>query len=402
MGNNQGGLSITDKSSRFIMAITPPPIPQEQILNDKPTNKATSEFKCQQCGAKLTYKPGSRALVCQYCSFENHIQESDVEIEELDFHEYLRRAAAEDISEEKLYIKCDACGAESTTGANVISQACAFCDSQIVSTAHSKKIIKPRSLLPFKITNNIARESYKKWLHGLWFAPNALKKKAKLDVALNGVYVPHWTYDTDTTSDYTGERGEYYYVSVTKTRTNSEGERETYTEQERRTRWYSASGRVANQFDDVLVLASHTLPRKYTQALEPWDLKNLEPYQDDYLSGFKAESYQINLEQGFELAKDIMDDEIRSNIKQDIGGDDQRIHSVNTRYSNISFKHILLPVWISAYRYHEKVYRFLVNARTGEVQGERPYSWIKITLAILVIVALIIGGYLLHQSFQKQ
>ncbi|MDE1465580.1 hypothetical protein [Spartinivicinus poritis] len=385
------------------MTITPPPLPleEEKILDDKLANETANEFKCQQCGAKLIYKPGARSLVCQYCNFENQIQVSDDEIEELDYHDYLRKAQAGDITEEKLYLKCDACGAESTSDANVTSQACPFCDSQIVSTTHSKKLIKPRSLLPFKITSNAAKQSYKKWLNDLWFAPNALKNKAKLDTSLNGVYVPHWTYDTDTTSNYRGERGEYYYVTVTKTRTNSEGERETYTEQERRTRWYPASGRVANQFDDVLVLASHTLPRKYTQALEPWDLENLEPYQDQYLSGFKAESYQVNLEQGFELAKDIMDDEIRSTIRQDIGGDDQRIHSVKTRYANISFKHILLPVWLSAYRYHEKVYRFLVNARTGEVQGERPYSWVKITLAVIVVIVLAVAGFIGYQSLQQ-
>lgn len=382
------------------MASSPPPMPpdQENRNNEQPARKASSDFKCQQCGAKLTFKPGSQALVCQYCNFKNVIKASKEPIEELDYHEYLKKAEAGDVTEEKLYIKCNACGAESTSEANVTSQECAFCGSEIVSTAHSKKLIKPRSLLPFKVTRNTARESYKTWLHSLWFAPNALKKKARLEASLNGIFVPYWTFDSITTSDYTGERGQYYYVTVTKTRTNAEGEQETYTERERRTRWYSTEGRVSNDFNDVLVLASRTLPRKYTEALEPWDLKNLVPYQDKYLSGFKAESYQVNLKKGFKLAKDIMDDEIRETIRRDIGGDEQRIHSVNTHYKNISFKHILLPVWLSAYRYHEKVYRFLVNARTGEVQGERPYSWVKITLAILAVIVVGAGVYYWHQS----
>ncbi|VAW70267.1 Primosomal protein N' (replication factor Y) -superfamily II helicase, partial [hydrothermal vent metagenome] len=88
---------------------------------------------------------------------------------------------------------------------------------------------------------------------------------------------------------------------------------------------------------------------------------------------------------------------IHREIKRDIGGDEQRIDSVDTRYQDASFKHILLPVWISAYRYRNKLYQILVNARTGEVQGLRPYSWIKITLAVsgaVAIIALGVYGYL--------
>ena len=106
------------------------------------------------------------------------------------------------------------------------------------------------------------------------------------------------------------------------------------------------------------------------------------------------------MEQGFEIGKEIMDDKIRVAIRHHIGGDEQRIHSVSTQHSNISFKHILLPVWISAYKYKEKVYRFLVNARTGEVQGERPWSWIKIALTAIAVTGLIGAGIYIYQQAQ--
>jgi len=380
---------------------TPPPLnsPDEEAVDKSDAPATQSEFKCQQCGAKLTYEPGTSALKCGYCDFENAIPKSEDDIQELDFHQYLLNVQDEEITEEKLFIKCTSCGAESTSEADVTAQNCLFCDSEIVTTATSKKLLKPRSLLPFKIDKKVAEQSYKDWLKSLWFAPNALKKKAKLDVAVSGVYVPHWTYDADTLSYYTGQRGVYYYVTETRTRTNSEGKQETYTTQVRKTRWYHASGTVTNDFDDVLIVASKSLPRKYARELEPWDLENLVSYKDDYLSGFKAESYQVDLEQGFELAKDVMDDEIRITIKRHIGGDEQRINSVKTQHNNISFKHILLPVWLSAYRYSQKIYRFLVNARTGEVQGERPWSWVKITAAIVTVAGLIGGGIYLYQYY---
>jgi len=389
------------------MASTPPHLNSVKEANTAESSEPSSaektkasEFKCHQCGAKLTYAPGTESLKCKYCDHQNKIPKSEKDIQELDFKKFLANMQDDEITEEKLFIKCTSCGAESTTEANVTSSNCPFCDSEIVATAKTKKLIKPRSLLPFKITRKTAKQSYKDWLKGLWFAPNALMKKAKLNVAVSGVYVPYWTYDADTLSYYTGQRGIYYYVTVTRTRTGSNGKQETYSAQERRTRWYPVSGTVTKDFDDVLVVGSKSLPRKYLRALEPWDLENLVTYKDDYLSGFKSESYQINLEQGFEVGKEIMDDQIRIAIRWHIGGDEQRIHSVSTQHSNISFKHILLPVWISAYKYKEKVYRFLVNARTGEVQGERPWSLVKITLAVIAVSILIAGGIYLYQQAQ--
>src|SRR5690606_19059736 len=113
------------------------------------------------------------------------------------------------------------------------------------------------------------------------------------------------------------------------------------------------------------------------------DLRELKTFDAAYLSGFVAQSYQMNLPQGFEVAKRKMDPAIRRKICADIGGDHQRIATVNTQYDHVTFKHLLLPIWLASYRYHNKVYRFLVNARTGEVQGERPWSVWKIAAAVI-------------------
>jgi hypothetical protein len=157
----------------------------------------------------------------------------------------------------------------------------------------------------------------------------------------------------------------------------------------RHTRWTSVSGTVGNSFDDILILASTSLPKKYVDRLEPWDLGNLVAYADEYLSGFRAESYQISLPDGFEEAKKVMAAAIETSIRHDIGGDEQRIQSARTEYRDITFKHILLPVWLSAYRFKDAVYRIFINARTGEVQGERPYSAWKIAGAVLLVLAII-------------
>ena len=355
-------------------------------MEQAPTAKTERRFPCKNCGATLHFAPGTRTLVCPYCGVSNEIAQSAEVVQELDLRQYLSHAPSEEI-QETLTVRCEVCGAETTLKPNVTAARCPFCGTPLVAQAMSRRQIKPKALLPFHVTHDQAGVAFKQWIATRWFAPNELKDRAQR-ADINGVYMPAWTYDADTTSDYTGQRGEDYWDTETYT-TMENGRAVTRTRQVRKTRWYPASGTVFNRFDDVLVLASRSLPRKHADELEPWDLKNMVPYQDEYLSGFVAESYQVDLPQGFEEAKLIMAGEIEVSIRADIGGDHQRIHDVDTRYANVTFKHTLLPVWISAYRYHERTFRFLVNARTGEVQGERPYSWIKITLFVIAILAAV-------------
>ena len=143
-------------------------------------------------------------------------------------------------------------------------------------------------------------------------------------------------------------------------------------------------------FKGVLVAASKAVAEAKLNALEPWDLDSMCPYEPAYLAGFKAQRYQVDLPDGFVKAKATMYGTIVGDVRHDIGGDEQRVDDVQTLYANVMFRHLLLPVWIGAYRFQSKVYQVAVNARTGEVQGERPYSAAKIALLVAAIVAIIV------------
>ena len=344
-------------------------------------------FPCKQCGANLTFAPGQSVLKCPYCQHENAIEVSAAPVQELDFAVALRTMRDSADTTESMTVKCGACGAQTTLAPNVTAGACAFCGSAIVAHAESTRKIKPRSLLPFHVDAQAAMKLFREWVASRWFAPGDLKRLASTG-KINGVYIPYWTYDCDTWTQYVGERGEHYWTTETYT-TMENGQMVTKTRQVQKTRWYPASGTVDDSFDDILVLASTTLPRKYTEKLEPWDLQNLVPYGDEFLAGFVAESYQIDLDEGFDVAKGKMEPTIHGSIRSDIGGDEQRILSTSTRYDHVTFKHVLLPLWISAYRYRDRAFRFLVNARTGEVTGERPWSALKITALVVLIAAVI-------------
>jgi len=367
-------------------AVPNPPSPVTHPAS-KPTGPR--RYPCAQCGAKLEFAPGTDSLICPFCKHQNTIApETGERVTELDFDAQLDALETAAPMAETKSVVCTTCAATVSKPANVDSLSCPYCGSNIVTTGVNHRHIRPGSVLPFKITRQQAQDAFRVWLRSRWFAPTALKKQGFIDAALNGLYLPFWTYDCDATSEYSGERGEYYYVTESYT-VSVNGKAEQRTRQVRRTRWYPASGRVFDEFDDLLVLASRSLPTDVAATLQPWDLGDLKPYSDDYLSGFVAENYVIDLKGGFDIAKTMTIETIQSTIRRDIGGDEQRIHDRRTQYSAIKFKHVLLPVWISAYRYMNKVFQFYVNARTGEVHGERPYSYWKITFLVLAILAAI-------------
>lgn len=364
---------------------------------DVQTHAISNELDCSNCGALLKYASGTQHLKCEYCGAENEILENaeTTVVEEIDFERFLNENNGSVEKTEIVTAKCGNCGASSTLQPGITADSCPFCASPIVvSSGTTSTIIKPKYLLPFKIDQKTAISAFQQWVNGRWFAPNDLKRAANTTKKLSGMYIPYWTYDSNTHSSYTGQRGDDY--TTTETYTDWEnGKAVQKTRTVTHTRWHSVSGSVQNAFDDLLVLASKSLPEEYTNELEPWDLGNLTDYSDKFLSGFRAESYQIDVKTGFEKSKEVMDSEIRSSIGRDIGGDHQRIHSVDTVYNDITFKHILLPIWISAYKYKDKIYRFVINGQTGEVQGERPFSVIKIVLTVLASLALIAGIILL-------
>ncbi|MBT0956149.1 TFIIB-type zinc finger domain-containing protein [Alphaproteobacteria bacterium KMM 3653] len=343
-------------------------------------------FPCGACGSDMRFDPASGNLKCPHCGNVEAMGEDETTapaVVEMDFERAITADLPDTQMEEIRVLSCDSCGAQVEFDADTTAKECPFCASPVVTDSGAHRHIKPKGLLPFALKESEAHDHMNQWLGKLWFAPNGLKEYARSGRKMQGIYVPFWTYDADTKTNYTGQRGDYYYTTEKVMR---DGKMET--RQVRKIRWNGVGGRVARFFDDVLVLASKSLPKRYTDALEPWDLTAMEPYQPEYLAGFRAEAYQIDLEEGFVEARARMDAQIKRDIRFDIGGDQQRITSVNTAVKDVTFKHVLLPVWMAAYKYRGKTYRFVVNGRSGRVQGERPYSAGKIALAVIAGLAI--------------
>ena len=350
-------------------------------------------FPCSACGAQLQFRPGIAKMNCEYCG---HVQDvpqpqtesaTPVQIQE---HDYLtalqnpKTVSPAELVQSATEVECKNCSAITIVTGQATS--CPFCDSPVVAKEDKEGIIFPESVLPFKVEKNKAKDIFQSWIKSRWFAPSDLVQRAQKE-GIDGVYLPYWTYDSDTNTTYRGERGEHYYVE--EEYTDSEGN--TKTRRERKTRWYDTHGSVRQDFDDVMICASKSLPQKLFNALEPWPTNELQPYAPGYLAGFSAEKYAITLPEGFKLAESKMETEIKKEICRDIGGDEQRISSFDTRHHNVTFKHVLLPLWISSFRYNDKVYRVIINAQTGQMTGERPYSAMKIALLVITIIIVLVA-----------
>lgn len=342
------------------------------------------QTKCQSCGGITHYSPADENLKCVYCGSITELDKTAAQIKENDFNIWKLRASEnnEEHTVEVAKIKCRQCGANTTLEPHVSAAKCVFCSTPLIlSEASIKRFWQPEYLLPFRITDKESNANFKKWLGKQWFLPSNLKKSGVDANMFKGVYLPFWTYDADTSTQYTGERGQ----NRTITSRNNKGQQVSRTV----TDWYPTSGRVSIPFDDIVIPATNTLPAEIMNRLTNWDMMNCVAYRGEFMAGFITEIYQIDFRDGVNIAKDKMDNIIRGAIYAEIGGDNQRIRSKHTQYNRLMFKLLLLPIWISAFQYNGKLYQFVVNGRTGQVIGQYPKSTAKIALLIVTIIAII-------------
>jgi DNA-directed RNA polymerase subunit RPC12/RpoP len=364
-------------------------------------------YPCRQCGAQLTYDAATRGMVCGHCGLKEAVAITAAPgpgaaamIREIPLEQGMH-LAMRGPGIQVTTIQCNTCGATVNVGQGERTTKCAFCGSETVLQVQTNEAaIRPESLVPFAIAREAANKRFGDWLAGLWWRPNDLKKMAQVQ-EMGGVYVPYWTFNANVASQWTAQRGWYYYETEYY-QTTENGQTVTRERQVQRTRWEPASGWRNDSYQNVLVCAGRGLPPQLADKVTAFDVRQLVPYQGNYLAGWRAEQYSLDLMPGWQQGMQKMIDGQHGKCGRDVGGDTHQGLSVNNTFSAITFKHVLLPIWIAVYRYHGKPFQFLVNGQTGEVVGVAPWSWVKITLASLLAAALIAGGVLIYLYTQGQ
>jgi len=346
----------------------------------------TEQFECNSCGAHLEFDPRSQHMKCDYCGAEEVIQ---IEHKAMVEHDFYSAPKATGWNRPATSFQCESCGATISLETKVAGK-CPYCNTPYVSPqAPRPDLIRPESLVPFKVDKDRSRHLFREWLGKGWFHPSDLTKLGRLDL-IRGVYTPFWTYDTNAFSNWTAESGYYYYVTETYTVTVN-GHQETRTRQVQKVRWEPSHGSHQGFYNDVLVPASTGMNEELILKIYPFQLEELVPYKPEFLSGFMAEEYGIDLRQGWATAQSTVNASEREKCGSEVPGDTYRFLRVSTTFSNITYKHILLPVWIAAYQYKQKTYHFLVNGQTGEVQGFKPISWAKVAAFVAAVAAIAAG-----------
>lgn len=349
---------------------------------------------CPSCGNHLEYLAENRSICCSHCGYEEALNKSNDQVIEKDLH-----AAIKDVDkfipEEggKKVFDCGNCGAKFMVEHDKLKVNCGFCGSKNVNLdAHKHQYIKPLGIIPFYVSREEANKKFNRWIKQGAFHPNKLRRMAALE-DLHGVYIPFWTYDAKTQSTWSGEAGHY----------SSQGAAMPSRGRIRNQRvpqvnWRSRKGNIEHFFDDVLVVASGELAQEEMDKVTPYRLEEVVNYDPRLLMGWEAEVYQIEINDGYKIAEQIIDHRLRNMCSAQLGGDTQRNLHVNSRKSAQTYKHLILPLWICSYTYQGKIYRFLINGQTGRVNGQKPLSYFKIGILILLFILFLVGIWYLRYS----
>jgi hypothetical protein len=352
---------------------------------------ALEKYPCATCGAQAEWNPAKQLLVCPFCGSSTPftVDETTGAFVEHDLAKALRELPDErrGWETEKRTVQCQSCKAVSVFDPERVGQNCDFCGSPaLVDYKEIKAPIRPQCLLPFKITESQVRERIRGWYASKWLAPNKLKSRALVD-RVHGVYIPYWTFDAQAVCPWEADAGHYYYT--TETYRDSKGH--TQTRQVQHVRWEPASGTVEHFFDDEPVPATHGVPHALLTQVEPFPTKEMVPYSTGFLSGFVVEHYQIDLFEAAGNSQTQMTRKLHDMCAAAVPGDTHRNLVIHPSFSQQTFKHMLVPIWLLTYTYGTKLYQVVVNAYTGRMAGKYPLSpWKVAFVVLLVIVAIII------------
>jgi DNA-directed RNA polymerase subunit RPC12/RpoP len=360
--------------------------PQPEVQDDDAPPESTKvDFPCGQCGAKLTWNPDTDALGCEHCGAHQPVPRADGEIVERALSD--AGAAARGLGVEHRAVRCATCGATVELADVRTAQSCAFCGStSVLEQGANRNLIRPESILPLDVGRAAVEANFRRWIGGLWFRPNALKHVKRFDAL--GVYVPYWTFDADVRSDWSADAGYYYYVTVMVPVTRN-GRTTMESRQVRKIRWVPAWGKRRDKYDDLLVHASRGVSEELAKRLGEYDTSKLVPYRPEYLAGFLAEEYQLDLEGAWAVGREAIVAQQLQRCAGDVPGDTHRALRVHNEIDDVRWKHVLLPMWSLSYRFAGKTYPVLVHGVSGKVHGEAPLSWAKILLAIGAALAAV-------------
>lgn len=326
-------------------------------------NNTVINYKCPNCAAPLKYAIDTQRWDCHFCnSTFGRSQIEQIEAQEGSAEQQPVWESLPFEEGETVVYTCPSCGGRVLADNNTSATFCPYCHNPTIIAAKLSGEYQPARLIPFKLTKEDAQKALEKLCGKKPLLPKAFRDAANRG-EITGLYVPFWLYgaEYDATLNCTGHiitrwsDASYNYV-----KTDS----------------YRVSRRALLPFDKVPVDGSSRLDDKLMDALEPFHYSQMESFSMQYLSGYLAETYDVDAAKCRvrfeERAKKAVDVSMRGYVSG-------YHNTIGTNISYTSKKHevlyVLLPVWMLRMPHGGRTYTFAMNGQTGKIVGKLPVSW---------------------------
>jgi predicted RNA-binding Zn-ribbon protein involved in translation (DUF1610 family) len=367
-------------------------VPGVIVYAPKPPETDKDDIKsytCPNCGANIAYDVSAGGVACEYCGYVAPVPSMTIgkAADEFEFTLETVSQSKQGWGIERQVLHCDSCGGELSIAPGNLTTTCPFCASnQVNVTTSMEETLRPRYLVPFKISREDATQLAADWLGKGWFRPKELNPNAVLR-RFNGIYLPFWTFDTAIDARWKAQVG---YEKTVRHYNAAQKRWET----RKKIDWRWEDGDVYFNVDDLLITGSSSrqINHNYLEKIKPYNMGELVAYEPDYLAGWQAQAYQTTLTEAWEDAKRIIREQAKIACHQDIPTHHVRNFSMSADFADESWRYILLPVYLATYRFENEPYQLILNGQTGAVAGQKPVAWWKVWL---VIAALLSPGMIL-------
>lgn len=326
-------------------------------------------YACPNCGGNLKFDIPSQQLACEYCQ----TQADPYSFEDKDEKNFANK------DYEVTVFSCPQCGGEIVSTDNSAAEFCTFCGASTILHSRLRNEKRPNYIIPFKKTKEDCKKEYSALMKKAIFAPDALKDPKYID-GFRGIYMPYWAFYVEQQGDFqlsgsrTRRRGDYIITD----HYNLKGDIDAY--------YKGLSYDASSSFDDNI-----------SEKLAPFDVKGMKAFTPAFLSGFYADTADVDSEEYRVEAENFATEEsakiIRSNpefagmaISGSLGASALGTHTKEVDST-------MFPVWFMSYRNAGRVAYATVNGQTGKVVTDLPvdtrkYLWGSLVLAIPLFILL--------------